>query len=291
MSSSGGDFRLVYDVDAAVGMVDLMHYYDFNVADYRADTTHLTLLEHGIYRQLIDWYYLDEKPIPLSVQTVARRLGLGSAELQSLKNVLTDFFQKTETGYSHKRIEREIAHYRSRVAKNRINGQLGGRPRKNQMGSQALSEIEATIKPRKSQANLNQQPLTSNPEIKSLSQKTLSGPLFQEPDAFTQFWQAYPKKTGKGAALKAWHKLKPPLPQLLAALQWQKASKPWIEGYIPLPTTYLTQERWNDEPETRLGGGAAQEFYQAKPVQKSENYAQRLSQTLASAGIRKAGAA
>ena len=38
-----------------------MHYYKFNIADYRKDTGHLSTIEHGIYRQLIDWYYLDEQ--------------------------------------------------------------------------------------------------------------------------------------------------------------------------------------------------------------------------------------
>ena len=222
-------------------MVELMHYYDFNVADYRADTAHLTLVEHGIYRQLIDWYYLDEKPIPLANQIIVRRLGFVSNEVQSLKNVLADFFQKTEIGYCHKHIEREIAHYRARVAKNRINGQLGGRPRKTQPDGAGFS----LQKPAPAEANPNQQPLTSNPIKKPLSDSS----------DFNQFWQAYPKKTGKGAALKAWNRQKPPLHLILAALQWQKGSKPWIEGYVPLPTTYLTQERWNDEP--RCGWAAA----------------------------------
>ena len=39
-----------------------MHYYQFNIADYRKDTGFLTYEEHGIYRQLIDQYHLDEKP-------------------------------------------------------------------------------------------------------------------------------------------------------------------------------------------------------------------------------------
>ena len=55
-----------------------MHYYKFNIADYRKDTTHLSMLEHGIYRTLIDWYYLDEKPIPLDVEMVARRMRLST---------------------------------------------------------------------------------------------------------------------------------------------------------------------------------------------------------------------
>ena len=40
-----------------------MHYYPHNIGDYRKDTSHLSLLEHGIYRQLLDSYYLDEMPL------------------------------------------------------------------------------------------------------------------------------------------------------------------------------------------------------------------------------------
>ncbi len=71
-----------------------MNYYQFHVGDYRADTSHLSVIEHAIYRQLLDWYYLDEKPIPKETQMVIRRLRLGSdSETQSLKNVLSDFFE------------------------------------------------------------------------------------------------------------------------------------------------------------------------------------------------------
>jgi uncharacterized protein YdaU (DUF1376 family) len=107
-----------------------MHYYQFNIGDYRADTAHLSILEHGIYRQLIDWYYLDEKPIPKETQVVMRRLRLGSDELHFLTNVLSDFFVLTDLGYFHSRIEKELENYRVQFAKNRVNGQLGGRPRK-----------------------------------------------------------------------------------------------------------------------------------------------------------------
>lgn len=73
------------------------------------------------------------------------------------------------------------------------------------------------------------------------------------PPAFAQFWQAYPKKTGKKAALKAWKnaKDKPVLPALLAALEKQKTWAQWLRDggqYIPNPATWLNQGRWNDEP-------------------------------------------
>ena len=131
-----------------------MHYYKFNIADYRKDTGHLSTIEHGIYRQLIDWYYLDEQPIPEETQVVIRRLRLGSDEVKFLQNVLSDFFVLEKTGYKHKRIEVEIKDYHEQVEKNKNNGKLGGRPKKTQS---VISGI-----PDESQNNPNHKPLTIN---------------------------------------------------------------------------------------------------------------------------------
>lgn len=73
-------------------------------------------------------------------------------------------------------------------------------------------------------------------------------------NAFEEFWKFYPKKVGKGAALKAWAKISAPcntLYLILEALKWQKASEQWTRDngqYIPHPATYLNQRRWEDEP-------------------------------------------
>ena len=131
-----------------------MHYYKFNIADYRKDTGHLSTIEHGIYRQLIDWYYLDEQPIPEETQVVIRRLRLGSDEVTFLQNILTDFFVLGKTGYKHKRIEVEIKDYHEQVEKNKNNGKLGGRPKKTQSVISGL--------PDESQNNPNHKPLTIN---------------------------------------------------------------------------------------------------------------------------------
>ena len=70
---------------------------------------------------------------------------------------------------------------------------------------------------------------------------------------FMEFWKAYPKKTGKLAAMRAWKKIKQPatvLPQFLAALEKQKESDQWTRDhgqYIPNPATWLNQGRWDDE--------------------------------------------
>lgn len=75
--------------------------------------------------------------------------------------------------------------------------------------------------------------------------------LVKGPTPFDRFWQAYPRKTGKGAAEKAWAKMKPPIEAVLAAIEWQRTSTEWLrEGgqFIPHPSTWINQKRWLDEP-------------------------------------------
>lgn len=78
---------------------------------------------------------------------------------------------------------------------------------------------------------------------------------------FEQFWQAYPKKTGKQAALKVWVKLKDRVQVLrlcLQALSWQRSSEQWLKDggqYVPNPATYLNQGRWDDQPQSVQSDG------------------------------------
>lgn len=72
---------------------------------------------------------------------------------------------------------------------------------------------------------------------------------------FDYFWAAYPKKTGKKAARRAWDKArgKPPIAQVVAAVEAQKLWPQWTRDdgqYIPNPATWLNQGRWDDEPPT-----------------------------------------
>lgn len=75
---------------------------------------------------------------------------------------------------------------------------------------------------------------------------------------FDAFWMAYPKKVGKGAALKAWQKAKPPLQACLDGLAWQKRLPQWDKDggqFVPNPATWLNQSRWLDEQESGRGRG------------------------------------
>ena len=70
---------------------------------------------------------------------------------------------------------------------------------------------------------------------------------------FDAFWKLYPRKEGKGNALRAWKKLKSPKETLVlirGALAWQATSYNWTKDggqYRPLPASYLNGLRWLDE--------------------------------------------
>ena len=136
----------------------MMHYYQHNIADYRKDTGHLTLLEHGIYRQLLDSYYLDEKPI--ETQWVIRRLRITTdLEKSALQNVLDEFFVSSECGnfYSKPRCDEEINKYHAKVSQAKVNGSKGGRPKKPKKTKPVNS-----ANPKKTGSKTNQKPLTIN---------------------------------------------------------------------------------------------------------------------------------
>lgn len=71
------------------------------------------------------------------------------------------------------------------------------------------------------------------------------------PDGFDEFWNAYPKKSAKPAAVRAFKsaKAKDELVALLAHVMTMSGSEDWTKEkgkYIPHPATYLNQRRWED---------------------------------------------
>lgn len=68
---------------------------------------------------------------------------------------------------------------------------------------------------------------------------------------FARFWEAYPRKTAKQDAEKAFLKLAPTedmLAAMLSAIEQQEASEQWQEPrYIPHPATWLNGRRWEDK--------------------------------------------
>lgn len=121
----------------------------------------------------------------------------------------------------------------------------------NENPEQARDKPRITPHSHGGQIGLNPESFNLNPESKHLDRSA----QHYAPE-FESFWREYPRKIGKGAAYKAWGKLKPPIRDCLSALQWQKKSDQWTKEhgqFIPHPATWLNQRRWEDEkPMTKM---------------------------------------
>lgn len=141
-----------------------MHKYMHHIGDFMRDTNYLTPLEECFYRRALDFYYLNEKPLPKETQTVMKRLrAITQEERDALILVLNDFFILEDDGFHNKRCDAEISIYQGNAVKNRENGKLGGRPKKNN-NLENLEKTQVVIleNPNESQSKGNQQPTTNN---------------------------------------------------------------------------------------------------------------------------------
>jgi len=72
-------------------------------------------------------------------------------------------------------------------------------------------------------------------------------------DDFLKFWESYPRKEKKDEAFKSFSKYAdlPPVDEIIAKVELFKLSDSWKDDggkYIPMPTTWLNQRRWKEDP-------------------------------------------
>lgn len=202
-----------------------MIWYKFHIGDYISHTMHLDDAEDLAYRRLLDWYYMSEKPIPLDVALVARRIRLDEDVVEP---VLAEFFERTEQGYIQARADKEIAAYNVRVDLNKKNGKLGGRPKTNEVPKE---------EPKR---NPNR---TETEQKKDIWSSKMT--------RFNEFWEAWPRsprKVGKATCQKKWaaHGLDEVADQIISHVNVMKGTEQWVKGFEPACLTYLNQRRWED---------------------------------------------
>lgn len=109
-----------------------MNYYRRYSGDYLKKTARLSILEHGAYSLLLDYYYTDEEPLPADHEEIYRIVrALSPPERKAIDKVLGLYFALRADGYHNERADEEIAIAQPAIEAARINGKLGGRPPKN----------------------------------------------------------------------------------------------------------------------------------------------------------------
>ena len=124
-------------------------------------------------------------------------------------------------------------------------------------GDTPLSDAPSTAEPLTDNPTQQNKDCTNTPYSppKGDGQAPVQKGSKQEPDwgLFEQFWAAYPRKQNKERARRAWKKLNPDVAlcqTMSAALERDKRSEQWRRDggeFIPHPSTWLNNRRWEDE--------------------------------------------
>ena len=177
-------------------------------------------------------------------------------------------------------MDRDAASYEDTVRKRSAAGKQGGRPAKSQTASgetddeaqKANGFLDESQKAKKANGfsekqtkakkadnvnvNVNENVNENDnnpPVVPPEGDEAEPAPKDPKVIGFDEFWQSYPHKVGKKAALSAWKKLKPNAGlrvKIMESLETQKSSQQWRREngrYIPNPATWLNQGRWDDQ--------------------------------------------
>lgn len=118
--------------------------------DYRADTLHLTTLQHGAYFLIMLRYFEIQQPLP-EVE-VCRASLLDPTQWEAERSVLAAFFIIEDQLWRHKRIERDLHKMRMTSKARARNGAKGGkesgksRANKKQIEANASSLLKQNTK-------------------------------------------------------------------------------------------------------------------------------------------------
>ncbi|EDW9932878.1 DUF1376 domain-containing protein [Salmonella enterica] len=112
-------------------------YMQLYIADYLADTMHLSAEEHGAYLLLMFNYWQTGRAIPKS--RLAKIARVSSERWGAVEESLREFFIDNGTEWVHERIENDLAAVRDVLAKKSAAGKASVQSRRNRKKTQASS--------------------------------------------------------------------------------------------------------------------------------------------------------
>jgi uncharacterized protein YdaU (DUF1376 family) len=95
-------------IDAAGG-APVSAWYAHYPGDYGRDTAHLSLVEHGAYRLLLDHYYATAAPLPTEDTALYRICrAFDETERKAVDSIVRQFFTRQGDGYHNSRADAEL---------------------------------------------------------------------------------------------------------------------------------------------------------------------------------------
>ena len=195
---------------------------------------------------------------PMTPAQIGRHTGLTERECKALLIELRDagVLSETQDGtiYSRRMVRDE------QVRQARAEGGKAG----SEHGFKGASHGIKGGRPKEERGDKNppsEPPLEPPPSSSSSSSTSVEDPptprkrgnVSEFPPGFETLWQVYPRREGKGAAAKAFARIRPSealLARMVAAVEAQRSSPQWTRDggqFIPHLATWLNQGRWDDD--------------------------------------------
>lgn len=168
-------------------------YMPLFVADYLADTAHLSAAEHGAYLLLVMNYWQRCKPLPADDRKLARIARMSDAEWLDSRDTLAEFFHEEDGLWSHKRIEAEIAVAEEKTVKAKKAARASAEARQanaQQMLSERSTDAELLGEVREEKKEPLPETNNSTPNVRSIGKPMR--PVRDETQE--RFWKAYPSR-------------------------------------------------------------------------------------------------
>jgi len=161
--------------------------YQHHINDWRSSTASLTLVQRGVYREMLDWYYVTEGKLPADIKKISRLIGAETRqEKDAIKHIIVNYFCTDSAGFlQNKRSDIELQRIKLKQKKASISANFKHLASAN--AQRTHSERSANQEPITNNSKVSKKeepptPLIEKPEIKNARARKRKSQTFINPD-------------------------------------------------------------------------------------------------------------
>lgn len=214
--------------------------FDYYPDDFAGGCLHLTTIQVGMYHKSI-WFLWGNDTMPNDTKILCQIMGVTGAEFEEHWPLLSEKYETDDRGrLFNRRLKAEKDKKLRIIESRRESGKKGGRPPVKQMLKSRLSKTKA----KKSKTEEGSIPIA--PAMVTQANGGYS-------TDFETFWAKYPRgrRKSKGKAWLAWIVAlkKASAEEIIERASEYAKSDEGNGPYVKMPSTWLNQDCWNDDPE------------------------------------------
>lgn len=256
-------------------------WYARNTRDYEEKTAHLSLLEHGVYSVLLDFYYKTSSPLPTSAEQLQRICRcISEDENKALASILEQYFIVKNGNYHNVRADKEIikraelSKKRANAAKSKTNDSQANAPPIAPAIAPTLTLTETTLSEDKSSSRVkrahgHELPDDFKPDLESVNFCNEIGVNVQYAVSEMRDWAK--SKRPKYHDWQATFRNSARRSSKNQPKNGDKHGSAWINEGDRLAAKYRAQdaaERMANGPQSEIIGGIIEDLHPATPIRK-----------------------